>query len=276
MSLAGALQTALVEPPVNLLLVVAAGLALMADTGRRSLRRRVGGWIAMLGFGLLVVLSLPVTAWLLMVALERDLTMTRAEGPAPAAITEGAAPAAATDAAAPAAIVILAAEDLRAVPGGIVDPPDVGPLTLQRLRAGAVLHQRTGLPILVSGGVIRQGSPPIAQAMARVLATEFDAPVRWVEDRSATTWENAEFSAAMLRADGIGAAYLVTQGWHMRRSLLAFRRTTLAATAAPTHLTGPARPDFAAFVPSAHAWSDSGFALHEWIGLAWYALRARI
>ena len=107
--------------------------------------------------------------------------------------------------------------------------------------------------------------------MARVLASEFDAPPRWIENRSATTWENAEFTAAILRGDGVSAAFVVTHGWHVRRSLLAFRRTGLAATAAPTHFTGPARPDFAAFVPSAHAWSQARFALHEWLGLAWYA-----
>ena len=251
------LTAVLIEPPVNLLLVVAVGLALMADAGRRSVRRRMGGWIAGLGFTGLVVLSLPVVAWLLLVSLERGLVLEPAEG------------------AAPGAIVILSAEDLRAVPGGIVDPPDIGALTLQRLRAGALLHRRTGLPILVTGGVLRPGSPPIADAMARVLATEFDTPVRWIEDRAATTWENAEFSARMLRADGVSAVYVVTHAWHMRRGLLAFRRTALAATAAPSHFTGPARPDIASFAPSAHAWGDSRYALHEWIGLAWYALRDR-
>jgi uncharacterized SAM-binding protein YcdF (DUF218 family) len=106
-----------------------------------------------------------------------------------------------------------------------------------------------------------------------VLAEEFAAPARWIEDRSATTWENAAFSAVLLRADGIGAVQVVTHGWHMRRSLLAFRRAGLPAAAAPSHLSGPARLDFASFVPSAQAWSDSRYAMHEWIGLAWYALR---
>lgn len=253
MSLGGVLIAVLVEPPVNLLPVIGIGLWLMADTARRSLRRRIGGWMAGLGFLGLVVFSLPATAWLLMTALERDLPTGTAE--------------------APGAIVILSAEDLRAVPGGILDPPDVGMLTLERLRAGARLHKRTGLPILVSGGVLRPGDPPIAQAMARVLAEAFDAPPRWVEDRSATTWENAAFSAGILRADGIAAVHLVTQGWHMRRSLLAFRRAGMPAAAAPTHLTGPAALGLASFVPGARAWAESRYAMHEWIGLGWYALR---
>ena len=253
MSLAALFQTAFVEPPINLLLATVIGLVLMSDAGRRSVRRRVGGWIAALGLGGLVVLSLPVTSWLLLTALERGMVLEPAAD------------------AAPEAIVILSAEELRAVPGGITGPPDLGALTLQRLRAGALLHKRTGLPILVSGGVLRPGEPPIAHAMARVLAGEFDAPPRWIEDRSATTWENAAFSAAVLGGERVRAVFVVTHGWHMRRSLLAFGRTGLAATAAPTHFTGPASPDAGSFVPNAHAWSQARYAMHEWIGLAWYA-----
>ena len=264
MAIVAALQAALVEPPINLLLVIAAGLALMADTARRSVRRRVGLWVATSGFVGLVALSLPVVAWALLVMLERGVGHV----PGDDVGDEVGAPNAG-------AIVILSADDLRATPGGIVGPPDIGPLTLQRLRAGALLHRRTGLPILVSGGVVREGTPPIARAMARVLAEEFATPARWVEDRSATTWENAAFSAPLLREDGITVAYVVTHAWHMRRSLLAFGRTGLVAVAAPTHFTGPARPDAGAFVPSAQAWSDSHHALHEWIGLVWYTLRAR-
>lgn len=252
--LVGWLQRIFIEPPVNLLLLLAIGLVLMTDGGRRSVRRRVGVWLAALGFGGLVVLSLPVTSWLLLTALEAGMVLE------PAGEDQ------------PGAIVILSGDDLNAVPGGITGPPDLGVLTLQRLRAGALLHKRTGLPILVSGGVIRADAPPIAHAMARVLASEFDAAPRWIEDRSATTRENAEFTAAALRQDGIRAVFVVTHGWHMRRSLLAFRRTGLSATAAPTHFTGPARPDLWSFVPNAHAWSQARFALHEWFGLAWYAL----
>lgn len=254
MSLA-ALQTALLEPPVNLLPVIAAGLLLMRHGRRSSVRRRIGGWLATIGVLALLAFSLPATSLLLLRELERDLALSPPAEPAPGAI------------------VVLSAEDLRAVPGGIINPPDIGALTLQRLRAGVVLHRRTGLPLLVSGGVVRPGNPPIAQAMARVLAEEYGITPRWVEDRSRTTWENAAFSAPLLRQDGIDLAYVVTHGWHMRRGLLAFRRAGLATVAAPTHLTGPAAPDFASFVPSAHAWSDSRLAMHEWIGLAWYALR---
>ncbi len=251
------LTQALVEPPVNLLLAIVLGLLLRAAARRHRGLRRLGGALAGLAFLGLVALSLPVAPMLLLQALERDLPLAPPPG------------------APPGAIVVLSAEDLRALPGGIIDPPDIGAMTLQRLRAGAVLHRRTGLPILVTGGVLRPGNPPIAAAMARVLEQEFGITARWVEDRSGTTWENAAFSTPLLKADGIASAYLVTHGWHMRRGLMAFREAGLATTAAPSHFTGPRRAEWPSFVPNAHAWADSRLALHEWIGLAWYALRAR-
>ena len=41
-----------------------------------------------------------------------------------------------------------------------------GFLTLDRLRAGAALHRRTGLPILVTGGSLQPDRPAIATVMA--------------------------------------------------------------------------------------------------------------
>lgn len=250
MPLLSALQTAIVEPPVNLLVVIGLGLVLA-----RGRRRGLGMGLVVAGFLALVALAVPATSRGLLMALEDGLPTTPpADAP-------------------PQAIVVLAGDDLHAAPGGLIGPPDLGAVTLQRVRAGVRLHRRTGLPVLVSGGVIRPGDPPIGETMALVMAAEFATPAQWVEARSRTTWENALFTADMLRGAGVGSVYVVTNAWHMRRSLLAFRPAGLRATAAPSHYTGPERLDAASFVPSAHAWGDSGFALHEWIGLVWYALR---
>lgn len=253
-SLLAALKTALVEPPVNLLLVTCVGVLLLGGAPRRGKRRRIAWAMAGGGALALLILVLPVTGWLLLTQLERDLPLAPPDG------------------APPAAIVILSADILRAVPGGTINPPDIGGLTLERVRAGATLHRRSGLPILVSGGVLGAHEPPVAATMARVLETEFAAQVRWVEDRSGTTWDNARYSAEMLRQEGIGSVYLVTHGWHMRRAVLAFRHFGLTVTAAPAYLTGPETITAGFFVPNARAWMSSSHALHEWIGLAWYAL----
>ena len=66
--------------------------------------------------------------------------------------------------------------------------------------------------------------------MAQSLTDDFRTPPRWVEAKSADTWENARFSADILRAEGITSVYVVTHAWHMRRAVLAFQGTGLTVT----------------------------------------------
>ncbi len=67
--------------------------------------------------------------------------------------------------------------------------------------------------------------------------------------------------------------YVVTHAWHERRALMAFRAAGLRAVAAPVDPERP--PPWAPrmLIPRISAWQQSYFALHEWIGCAWYALR---
>jgi uncharacterized SAM-binding protein YcdF (DUF218 family) len=76
-----------------------------------------------------------------------------------------------------------------------------------------------------------------------------------------------------LRAEGITSVYVVTHSWHMRRAVLAFQGTGLTVTAAPTSFDDPLGPDLDDFLPRASGWQTGYFAIHEWIGYAWYKLR---
>lgn len=149
--------------------------------------------------------------------------------------------------------------------------------TLMRLRYGVYLHRVTGLPVYVSGGGPADETPPMGRLMARVLKDDYGIEPAGVEDRSLTTWENAERSAPMLRADGVGKVLLVTSAWHMPRAMDAFERFRVPATAAPTGFvsgTSPGVPDrLADLVPSMKAMADSYYAIHEYLGRAWYQVR---
>ena len=59
----------------------------------------------------------------------------------------------------------------------------------------------------------------------------------------------------------------------MRRAMLAFRHAGLIATAVPTSMEVPIDPIVWDFLPRASSWGWSYYALHEWIGCAWYAIR---
>ena len=92
----------------------------------------------------------------------------------------------------------------------------VSEATLVRLRYGARLQRETGLPLLVSGGGVFGDSTPEAHLGRDVLEDEFGVPVRWLEDHSRTTAENARVSRPTLvrhqvlakRADCLSRGFL--------------------------------------------------------------------
>lgn len=213
---------------------------------------RFSRWLIGAAALLLLVLSMPAVSSTLLWTLEQGLPLTP-----PAAHPPG-------------AIVILSAELTRTAgphPGAVV-----GPLSLERLRAGAELARRTHLPVLVSGGSAGSDVPTLAALLSATMQRDFNVPVRWTEDRSLDTWQNARDSAAILRASGITSIYLVTHAWHERRALIAFRATGLTVTAAPVLLNRLPTPVWEDFLPRARAWLESYYALHEWIGCVWYSL----
>ncbi len=240
------LLEALLVPPASLLYPLIAGLLLG--------RRRAGTTLLILGVCGLTVLAMPVSGGLMLRALERGLPLRPPPG------------------AEPAAIVILSGDEGH----GDGDEPEtlsVGPLSLERLRRGALLHRRTGLPILISGGPLHPGEEPLSSILSRSLQQDFGVPVRWTEARSHDTWQNARDSAGVLKDAGISSIWLVTHGWHMRRALIAFERFGIAATAAPVRLDRSPGWTLYEFTPTIFGWISSYYGIHEWIGCAYYTLR---
>jgi uncharacterized SAM-binding protein YcdF (DUF218 family) len=169
-----------------------------------------------------------------------------------------------------AAVVVLAAGMYRDAPeygGDTVDG-----LTLERLRYAAKLHRDLGLPVMVTGGIVGDIETPLAVAMAKALTEDFAMDSVWTEPASRTTQENATHSEALLRARGITTVYLVTHSWHMPRAVLVFETAGLRVIPAPTRLSEAFELSLGDFIPSAGAFYDSYYALHEWLGQLWYRL----
>ncbi len=233
-------------PPLNLILLMTAGLLLLAR------RPRLGKLLIAAGLVGLYALSTPLVAGTLIRLLQ--------VAPLPAN----------ADLSGVGAIVVLGA-------GRYEDAPEYGgdtanALALERLRYAAQLQRRTGLPLLVTGGAPAGG---VAEGtfMKAILEQEFGVPVRWVEDASDNTRENAVNSARILAREHIHRILLVTHAWHMPRAAAAFERAGLQVIPAGTHFAGSRPPGLMSFVPDAGALRSSAYAMHEAIGLVWYRLR---
>lgn len=168
------------------------------------------------------------------------------------------------------AIIVLGG-DVRTGDGGGADT--LGPLSLERVAYGAAAYRRLHLPVAVSGGRVLGTQATEASLMKAALEHDFQVPVRWREDRSRTTFENARETAALLKGDGIRVVLLVTQAWHLPRSSWAFERVGLHALPWPAPRTAARLTRIDDYLPSTAALADSHHALHEMLGALYYRWR---
>ena len=247
----------LLLPPGNLFVLILVGLLVW--------RRwpRAGKVLAGTGLALMALLSMNAVAEHFVAALERQTTALVAPERAGAQ-----------------AIVVLAAGQLEDAPEyGERSIPDY--VALARLRYAAHLHRRTGLPVLVSGGNGEENVDPDpakreyakADAMATALREDFAVPVRWIEPASRDTFQNARFSAAILRPAGVKRILLVTDAMHMPRAHAVFAQSGLEVVDAPTMFFSPQPRSIYAWIPSAEGMRRSWYAVYELIGIAWYRIK---
>jgi uncharacterized SAM-binding protein YcdF (DUF218 family) len=235
-----AVLKALVLPPLGPLVLALAGLAIIVR------RPRLGRRLALAGVLILIVLSIPAVA----VILNRMVQYAPAFDRGAAADAQ--------------ALVVLGGGVRRDAPeyGG----DTLGSLTLDRVRYGARVAKLTRLPVLVSGGSVYGGRTE-ASLMRDALEQEFGVPVRWVEDRSRTTHENAQMAAAMLQRDGVSRVVLVVHAADMRRAMAELADAGITAIPAATGIA-PAELRPLDFLPSVSGLGASYHALYEMAALA--------
>lgn len=145
--------------------------------------------------------------------------------------------------------------------------------SLERAAAAAELHRRTGLPVLASAG--KPFSEVSEASLAAAWLAEAGVPARSIltEERSRDTFENAAFTLEICREKGFKRPILVTSAYHMPRAMLLFREAGFEnITPLPLGRRSPAGfdPGFNDLLPGREA--ETGRALNEYLGLAWYRL----
>lgn len=245
------LIASLLLPPLSLLLPMLAGFMLFAR------RPRLARWLIAGSFAVLWAASTPYVAEGALHLLEEQTAALRQ---IPAA--DG-------------AIVILGGGTYFNAPE-YGDQDTVSEAALVRLRYGARLQRASRMPILVTGGRPSGNASSEAAQMKQVLEQDFNVPVRWTEDESDNTYQNAINSYRILHEAGIGKVYLVTHAWHMPRSARVFRSAGFEVVEAPTAYTTRHQTNLLAFVPRADSLRDSKIFVHEAIGLLWYQAKSHL
>jgi uncharacterized SAM-binding protein YcdF (DUF218 family) len=230
----------LLLPPGGPLLIAAAGAWLLRSRSAGAAR---AGWL-LLGAGLasLWLLATPLVADALARAAEREpaLDLTRASQAQ--------------------AIVILGGGEERVAAPEYGGEPAPGSVLLERVTYAAFLAHHTALPVLVSG------TAEEALAMRASLARGFGIQVRWVEDRSRDTFQNAQFSARLLKAAGVSRILLVTDSAHEWRASHEFASAGLTVLPAPVGVWAPRETGLLRYLPAPAALARSSAALYELLG----------
>lgn len=250
---------ALLLPPLPLLALAVAGAVVLP-------RRRGAGW-ALLGVALALLWlshSVAFGEWLVRatvgqpVALDVAAEIRAQHDPDPRRAT---------------AVVVLGGGRERLAPEYRM--ANLSPTSMERLRYGVWLGQQTGSPVLYSGGSghAQPDGPTEAEAAARIAEFEWHRPLRWVEDRSRDTRENAFYSVALLRQQGIRRIVLVSHDWHLARARRAFEAAAreagvpLEVVAAPVGLAPRIERPLLRWLPSIEGYTLVRRTLHEAIGL---------
>ena len=171
------------------------------------------------------------------------------------------------------AILVLTAgqEEHNPELGGAARPNALG---VQRLSHALRLHRETGLPIILSGGAMREEDQPLALIYANWLEQLAGVEVLATEERSHNTRENLEFSAELLREQQIERVALVTHAFHMPRAMLSATADDLDFIPTPFGLADKPQaaddPPWLRWTPQSSTLAHNYLLLHELLGTFWY------
>ena len=146
--------------------------------------------------------------------------------------------------------------------------------SVERLRFGIWLGRETGMPVAFSGGAgwaSADADKTEAQVASQIAAQEFGRPLKWLEDKSRDTRENASFTIALLKPLGIKHIVLVTHGWHLPRALRAFEEAAgkgsgIEIEAAPMGLARSVEAASLTWIPSSHGITEVRNIVRELYG----------
>jgi len=162
--------------------------------------------------------------------------------------------------------------------GGFRESAEPSGLAYARVRGGVKAFKKSRARTLAfCEGWRDQASESGAEVM-KALAMELGVQENEIitEDSSQNTMQNAARLKKLLTGQGQSRIGLVTSALHMSRAERVFKKVFPEDTIVPVpvgYLYGPPKGPLESMIPSVDALHLSTDALHEWIGMLWYAVR---
>ncbi|MFA7668792.1 MAG: YdcF family protein [Burkholderiaceae bacterium] len=148
--------------------------------------------------------------------------------------------------------------------------------TVARVDTAAQLYLARRAPLVIVSGAALDGNVSEAQIMANQLRQQ-GVPAEAIiqEAESFTTYENALYTARLLKEENLDQVLLVTSSLHMPRAMGVFRKQQVDAIAAssPPQIVVPEDPSFSFWQPSSRVLSASRSVVKEYVGMLVYWLR---
>ncbi len=245
---------ALLSPVVllGLLLCLAAAACLRGPAPGSA---KVASLLALAAY---VIVSDPLLANLALGHLEDEATRLQAQCPPPPA----------------GSVLIVLAGGLRTTPRGPQDFDSLSSASLRRLLAAVHIAQHVDPSALwiSGGGGSRWREADLMAALAQRLGFP---PARIRRDsRSRTTLASGMRLSRWIARSGRGPFYLITSAYHMPRAILSFRLGGRPVCALPVDYQAVHRAWPHMLLPGLDAIHKFALAIHEYLGYAYYALRA--
>lgn len=239
----------LMPTPLHLLALL---VVLCILSFRRHSRMRHWRFVLLAGVAWCWVLSTPAIAHRLTLQLERQY--------APLTATVNGSP----------LILVLASGD--AYENSQPDPLQLDLASFRRTQVAVSLWRETGGILLFAGTIHRHEQRPVAARMAE-LARSSGVPAAHirVETRSRSTRENLLNNLAIL--EPARQVILVTSAAHMPRAMAVAHALGLDPLAAPADFRAKRALTWRAWLPNSQSLPLLSFALREWTGRLYYALR---
>ncbi len=165
---------------------------------------------------------------------------------------------------------ILNADAIVILGGGVYSWGSFPEDASNRLFTGYILHRKTKLPLIVSGGGV-EGKISDSVAMA-VMLKEFGVEDKKIieENKSRDTAQNALYVSEICKEKSFKKVILVTSAYHMKRAVKIFKQAGLEVLPYPADFKQSNHYNIYSFLPKFGNFALSSKAIREYVALMVY------